>query len=108
MKNNHCIENLLKYIDLLQNNSLNRCDNRLGLSISTYNTRVISLYKRDGSLFIFNNSSLFRIMDIRDNRVLILLLNYDNGIYSSTNQFITIDISSISCIRCIEDTYISL
>ena len=38
MRNNNCINNLLKYINLLQNNSIN--NNSLK---NNYNTRVIEL-----------------------------------------------------------------
>ena len=108
MRNNHCIENLLKYILLLQNNSLNKCNTNLGSSISTYNTRVISLYKKDGTLYTINNSSIFRINNIDNNSLLLLILDNNNGNYTSTNQYITIDISCICAVRCIEDTYINL
>ena len=104
MKKNYCIENLLRYINLLQINSSNKCKNSLNSSIS-YNTRVISLYKKDGSLFIFNNSYLFRIMDMDDNKITLLLLNND---YSSTNQYVTVDISCIYCVRCLEDIFVNI
>ena len=54
MKSNKCIRNLLKLINLLQNNSINNCSMNdgctkpfLGPSINNicYNTRVITLYK---------------------------------------------------------------
>ena len=115
--NNNCITNLLKYISLLQTNSISNCDNVnscskpfLGdISSSCYNTRVISLYKRDGSLFttVYNNttSSVFRIMSITGNCCTLLILTPTN--YQSTNQFITLDLNCICAVRCIEDVYVN-
>lgn len=124
MKTNRCIKNLLLFINILQKNSVNRgclddCCNRpyLGPVISNdcYNTRVITLYNCQGSLFsvdyLFNNelvtSSTFRIQDIHDDCCTLLILNNENGTYSSTGQFVTIDISCIGAVKCLGDVQIS-
>ena len=118
MNHNYCIMNLFKYIILLQSNSSNvyclKNNNFNGSrSIIFYNTRVISFYKKDGSLFTvsytndsnnISSSSIFRIMNIHDSCVSLLILNKDDDSYYSTNQHITIDISTIGAIRCIVDT----
>lgn len=98
MKDNHCINNLLKYINLLQNNSIN--NNSLN---NNYNTRVIELYKKNGSLLEINNTSYFRIMDINNNCCKLLLLSLNNGSYCSMNEYITISTKCICAIRCIKD-----
>lgn len=111
MKNNNCLLNLLKLICLLQDNSLNdsfpsNCEKQfLGPQLNNcYDTRVISLYQKNGSLFSININnnmySYFRVMSIEDNCCKLLVLNND---YSSTSQFITIHINCIAAIRCIQD-----
>lgn len=125
MSTNNCISNLLKVICLLQDNSTCNCNLEdgcakpfLGPSINNtcYNTRVISLYKKDGTLFTTNYStnnnendlsSYFRIMNINNNCATLLILNNNNGTYNSTNQFITIDLKCICAIKCITDTNIN-
>ena len=124
MSNNRCILHFMRYIHLLQMNSSNKqifnsfCDkNYLGPILPNYNfnTRVISIYDKNGNLFhssyISNNiileSQFFRIMSFSDYYCTLLILQNDNGNFSSTNQFITVDISSIAAIRCIQDIFIS-
>lgn len=94
MKENNCIRNLLKLICLLQNNSTDKC----------LNTRIISIYKRNGELLNISNNTFFRVMNINKTCVTLLILNND---YTSTNQYFTIDIKCIGAIKCIIDTYIA-
>ena len=121
MNSNNCIGNLLKYIYLLQSNSTSSCLKEdctkpyLGptISLECYNTRVISLYKKDGTLFTVQygdnlSSSTFRIMNIYNDTVTLLVLSNSDDIYSSTNQFITVNINCICAVRCIVDTSITL
>ena len=125
MKVNSCIKNLLKLILVLQNNSINVscgsndcCKPFLGpsLSIDCYNTRVITLYAKDGSLINspFNNensdgeSSYFRIQDINEDCCTLLILNYVNGEFVSTRNTITINIGCICAVKCIDDIRILL
>ena len=121
MRHNYCMVNLLKFIHLLQKNSCEveeDCTRPfLGSSISNsnYNTRVISFYKKDGSLFITPyfedsqvlSSSFFRVMNVEEDCCTLLILRLENGIYSSTNQFITVRTSCMCAIRCIEDVFIT-
>ena len=116
MNTNNCIGNLLRYIFLLQNNSTktcisNGCDKPyLGPTNSfiCYNTRVISLYRKDGSLFSVGGNTTFRIMDISNDTITLLALSNNENIYSSTNQFTTININCICAVRCITDTLVNL
>ena len=117
MKNNNCILNLLKLIILLQNNSSDRysCDSScskpyLGPSLNCicYNTRVITLYTKDGSLFTApynssNESSYFRVNNIDNNCVTLLILRRDGDSFFSTNEKITVNINCICAIKCITD-----
>lgn len=125
MSTNYCMLNLLKVICLLQKNSEknrfsnHRCDYPfLGNKYSGlfYNTRVLSFYKRDGSLFSTNyfennsniqSSSVFRLMNIDDDSATLLILSYDGTNYTSTNQFLTIDLKCICAIRCIDDVIVN-
>lgn len=119
MKNNDCIQNLLKVIDLLQRNSSNKFCSEEGcsrsylgptVSLQCYNTRPISFYTKDGSLFTFSNdtitSSFFRVEKVKDGCVVLRVLTLADGTYTSTNEFITIPTRCICAMRCFEDTSI--
>lgn len=119
---NRCIKNLLKLIAMLQDNSVNNhvlengCTKPfLGPNATCicYNTRVISLYNKNGNLFSTNyvdsnnvsqSSSLFRVQTVNDDTVNLLILREDNGTYYSTNTFITVKIGCICAIKCVIDT----
>lgn len=124
MRVNHCIKNLLLFINVLQKNSINRvsldsCCNRPFLGACSncdcYNTRIISLYNCKGSLFTVDyslngnvyTSSAFRIQDIHDDCCTLLILSNNNGTYSSTEQFVTVDIGCICAVKCLGDVQIS-
>ncbi len=124
MSTNNCIKNLLKFICLLQNNSINTCSLDdgctkpfLGPSITNicYNTRIITLYKKNGEIFeasyidengIVNNSSLFRINRVKGDCVNLLILSSNGDNYISTGQYITIKISCICAVKCLADVVI--
>lgn len=127
MSSNNCIGNLLKLICLLQDNSTDTCglDSGctkpfLGNSINClcYNTRVVQLYRCNGSLiestFVDEantslSSNLYRVMSVNNNCCTLLILNYDNenDNYTSTCQFITINLDCIGAVRCIRDVTIN-
>ncbi len=112
MENNYCIHNLLKLICLLQDNSTNACffQNEcqkpfLGPTTINpyYNTRVVSFYKKDGTLFTSNTSSYFRIMNTNEGSATLLILEKQNNLFSSTGEYITLRLSCIGAICCIQD-----
>lgn len=124
MKNNRCIANLLKFINLLQINSTTKSGQDLSCKrpflgpiceTVCYNTRPITLYKKNGELFettyTYNNetrnSSIFRIENIFDNCVKLLILqqNQDNT-YTNTNSYITINLNCICAVKCLQDTMV--
>lgn len=124
MKTNNCIKNLLKLISVLQDNSMNiSCLNDsctkpfLGPSVlqSCYNTRVITLYNKQGNLFtasfddngVSRNSTTFRVQNVDNDCCTLLILDVVDGEYISTRQFITVRLSCICAIKCIEDVSIS-
>ncbi len=127
MSSKNCIANLLKLICLLQSNST---DSRsldtgcakpyLGSNYGSicYNTRVIQLYKCNGSSMetsyaLANNTVLstnfYRVMSVDDDCCTLLLLNYDSlsDTYNSTRQYITIDLKCIGAVRCIRDVTVN-
>ncbi len=120
MRRNHCIKNLLKLICLLQENSVNKhcledgCTKPyLGPTIDQicYNTRVITLYTKNGTLLSSNydsngnigTSTLFRVEKVLDDCVTLRVLTMNNGGYVSTNNFITVNIGCICAIKCVVD-----
>lgn len=117
MKSNRCIKNLLKLICVLQNNSedihtFNIGCNKpfLGPDVNAvcYNTRVITLYNKQGDLFTtaYNNngvsdtSSTFRVVNVDDECCTLLILNNIDGEYFSTNQSIVVNLNCICAVKC--------
>lgn len=125
MAGNKCIKNLLRLICLLQNNSENKCSMDDGctkpfLGPTTtcicYNTRVITLYTKNGNLFtasyldnngIEQTSSSFRVESVNDNCATLLILNGADGNYLSTNNYVSINLGCICAIKCIRDVVVS-
>lgn len=125
MKYNTCIRNLLKLILVLQNNSIdisdisNDCTKPfLGPSIlnECYNTRVLTLYTKDGNLFEstfydtgkLRNSPYFRVQDITDDCCTLLILDNIDGVFISTKQTVVVRLSCICAVKCITDVSVSL
>ena len=121
MSENRCINNLLKLIYLLQQNSINKecCDNDcarpyLGPTCNSicYNTRPISIYNKEGDMFTITTdegeSSIFRVERVKNSCVTLraLVTNNDDG-YTSTNTFTTVDTGCICVVRCHNDVVIS-
>lgn len=116
MRNNNCILNLLKVIDLLQRNSANHHVLEEGCArpflgafdnnLICYNTRPISLYTKDGSVFSFLDTTFFRIERVKDNCVTLQALKTCDDGYIATREFITIDTNCFCVVRCFPDTFI--
>lgn len=116
MRNNNCILNLIKVIDLLQKNSMDYCSLEHECSrpylgpngnFSCYNTRPISLYTKEGELFTFFNTSFFRVEEVHNSCVTLQALIKSNDSYVATNEFITINTNCFCVIRCFNDTSIT-
>ena len=120
---NQCIKNLLKLICLLQDNSnidcldIDDCTRPfLGQSNNYiyYNTRVISIYTKKGDLFtvtymnnnIEQTSSIFKVISVNNDTAKVLILNDSNDSITTTNSYITIKLSCIGAIRCLQDIVI--
>lgn len=118
---NSCIAQILEKILLLQhmdNNYSNGCDkpflgNVTGIDA---NTRPINLYccctnsiwtmpyNYNGSS---GTSSIFRVEGINENTATLRILIPSETSYTATDNFFTIDLKYISCIKCLQDTLIT-
>lgn len=120
-KDSCCLGKLLKVIDVLQKNANgNDCFDEsctrpyLGSTpnIICFNTRPVTFYTKDGSLFTANESSVFRVESVNNCCVKCRILrpNPDTSDvtrkYLSTNEFITINLNCICAISCLDDIII--
>ena len=118
MENNHLIDTL-KLIDDLQKNA-NSDDLKsdgiepvfgTGNNLS-YNTRPVSFYMCNNKPLTISytdgESNIFRIEKINGSCVTIRILENNNNIFSSTDEFATININCISAIKCMNDIYLEL
>ena len=51
---------------------------------------------------------IFRIEDVEQCSATIRLLVQSDSGYTNTNQFVTVDLSTVGAVRCLADTYITL
>ena len=125
MDKDYCLANILKVINVLQNNVEDNCDINncctkpfLGDTVddSCFNTRLITLYRCDNSLITLpytineteDTTTIFRVQNVLNNAVTVLLIRDNgNGTYTNTNTFATINLGCICAIRCIGDTTIA-
>ena len=121
MNEKNCLAKILKVINVLQNNVIDNCETNnsctrpfLGdnQNITCSNTRLVTFYKCDNSLLTLtytlnneeNTTSIFRIMNTSCNTCTVLLIQDNNdGTYTNTNTFATINLGCICAIRCIGD-----
>ena len=129
MENNDncCISRILKAINVIQRNCINGeciegCERPIlgPNSQSTYNTRPVTLYSKNGELFtvqyyvnnVLNTSSTFRVEDVNGCcaklRILEATTTEEETTYTSTNEFVTINTNCFSIIRCLADTYVEI
>ena len=125
MNKENCLVNILKAINVLQNNAEKiNCDSsctRPALGETTnstcFNTRLVTLYRCDNSLVTLpytlngeeNETTVFRIENVTNNSVTVLLLA-DDGTETyniNTGTYATINLGCICAIRCIGDTTIA-
>ena len=124
MNNENCLANILQVINIIQNNAINiECNNTctrpiLGeVSNTCFNTRLVTFYRCDNSLVTLpytlndteSETTVFRIMNVSKNSVNVLLIkDNDDGTYTNTNTYATINLGCICAIRCIGDTTITI
>lgn len=128
--NSCCINNILEVINVLQNQAekiddiQGTCDRPfLGLANGTntfvYNTRPITLYTSNNTLFeapftldgISGTSSVFRVEKVTEGSVTLRVLapNPDTTSafpYVKTDSFIIVNSGCICAIQCLQDTFI--
>lgn len=120
------IQDILCKILVLQrqefDTDLSSCDRPFlgpGIINTSYNTRPIQLYNAYTSnpwsfSYTLNGttstSDIFRIESMEQGTVTVRLLSFDepSSTYINTNQFATIELSTIGAIRCFTDTFITL
>lgn len=125
MNKENCLANILKVINVLQNNAENiDCNNNsctrpfLGTNntLTCFNTRLVTFYRCDNSLvtlpYTLNDTTgettIFRVENVTNNSVTVLLIvDNDDGTYTNTNTYATINLGCICAIRCIGDTNIT-
>lgn len=121
MNEKNCLAKILKVINVLQNNAEDLCETNntctrpfLGEIPNQicFNTRLITFYKCDNSLLTLNytlnnvlsTTSIFRVISVQDNTCTVLLIQDNNdGTYTNTNTYATINLKCICAIRCIGD-----
>ena len=119
-----CISDIIKKIIILQKKEFD-CDNYIGcdkpflgptIPTITYNTRPIILYTDNGSTWTFDytidgttsSSNVLRVESMDECCVTCRILYPTDTGYSSTNQFVTIDLHSCGAIRCLNDTFVEI
>ena len=124
MEQNYIQEIICKIL-VLQNQEFNPdangCDRPVlgpAATPSAYNTRPVQLFNRytaEPWTFSYTSGEVtstidtFRIEAMEDNTVTVRLLSGDaTSGYTSTNQFVTIHLSTIGAIRCFPDVFITL
>lgn len=119
--NGNCIAEILEKILLLQqidNSNIVGCNKPfLGeLSGINANTRPINLYCCcTGNIWTMpynyngteGDSTVFRIESINDNCATFRILIANTDSYTATDNFFTINLDYISCIKCLADTLLS-
>ena len=114
MNKENCLCNILKVISVLQNNAekidCNYSCTRPFLGETNnntcFNTRLVTFYRCDNTLVtlpytlngVAGNTTVFRVENVNDNSVTVLLLALDDdGNYTNTNTFATINLGCIEC-----------
>lgn len=121
-----CINDILKKILILQkqdsdNDCFSGCDKPfLGPSYTNicYNTRPISLFNcNTGARWSFpytlndteSFSNVFRVEAVDDCCCTCrILYRNDDGTYSTTNEFFTLDLKCVGAIKCYADVFVDL
>ncbi len=122
-----CLNNLFETIISIQKQDITNCNYSgcdkpyLGPTPNSrcYNTRPINLYNcQTGDLWSINytlddgttsTSNVFRCESIDDCCLTCrILISNEDGTYTSTNQFFTINLNCVCAVKCLDDVFISL
>ena len=124
---NNCIGDLLRRIVVLQRKDCEAtiptgCDRPfLGptRSIDCYNTRPVTIYNCcTGTPWSFtytiddveSTSTIFRVEAVDDGccTIRLLAVNAETGVFTNTNEFVTISLDCVGAVRCLTDTFVDL
>lgn len=114
--NCNCIGEILKRIIRLQRNSFKKCSQEgcdrpfLGPdNFDCFNTRPISFYNcTTGEIWNIDGSTIFRLESLDDCCCTCRVLNFNDGVFTATNNFFTINLKCVSAIKCHNDVSIAL
>ena len=114
--NCNCISEIIERIIRLQRKSSKMCSQEgcdrpfLGPeSIECFNTRPISFYNcTTGDIWTVNGSTVFRAESLDDCCCTCRVLNFENGVFTSTNDFFTINLKCVSAIKCHNDINLTI
>lgn len=112
----NCIAEIVNKIIHLQRNSFKKCCKEgcdrpfLGPdSLECYNTRPVSFYNcTTGNIWRVDNATIFRVESLDDCCCTCRALTFENGIYTSTNTFFTINLNCVSAIKCYGDINLNI
>ena len=111
----NCISDILDKIIKLQKNSCSSCEEGCDKPFlgpgegECFNTRPISFYNcTTGEIFEVDGSTIFRLESLDDCCCKCRILNFENGCYTSTNNFFTINLKCVSAIKCHNDIYLAI
>ena len=115
-----CIAKILKVIEILQKDVNNDCEEEgcskpfLGPTLNSicYDTRPIN--NRNGELFTANytttegttlTSNTFRVEKVKNCCAKLRILAFDDttSTYTATNNYITVNLKCMCCVKCLED-----
>ena len=118
--NGNCITDILEKILLMQQRqnacTTLGCERPFLVNTTTVNTRPINLYCCcTNSIWTMpyqyngteGTSTDFRIENINDNTATFRILINNNGEYTATDNYFTINLNYVSCIKCLTDTLIN-
>ena len=123
MSNNEscCLAKILKVIDILQKKQKGDVCFDTGctkpifgpvLNVVCYNTRPVTLYNKDNSLFTVNydggSSNIFRVEDVDGccAKLAVLSFNSDENTYSRTGRYVTVNLKCFCAVKCLDDAYV--
>ena len=118
---NCCIAKILKVIEVLQNNACcsdlceEGCDRPILGPVNNllcYNTRPVTLYTRNGTLFTANyinsegvesTSTVFRVENVNNCCAKLRVLEDNDGTITATNNFVTVNLKCMCACSCLDD-----
>lgn len=112
----NCIASLVKKIVKLQKCSSINCPDSgcdrpfLGPdTLKCFNTRPVSFYNCcTGEILTVEGSTIFRLESIDGCCLTCRVLNFTDGIYTSTNEFFTINLDDVSAVKCYSDINLAI